>query len=489
MLELGEFYTRTTSALKWSGFSHLIQQVLQLIILVFLARLLEPKDFGLIGIVAIFTNFGFLISDLGFGSALIQKKDLKQQHLDVVFSFNILVGFVLTVLFIGLAPLVAAFYNEPCLRLITSIIAVNFIIASLSNTNYALLRKEMNFRNIAIIEMVSLAGAGIVAVYMAFKGWGVWCLVLQSVVVQSLRTITTWVFSEFRPHLKVSMDAIKDLFDYGLNLTGFNIFNYWVRNADNFLIGKIIGPSALGIYNKAYLSMTLPVLQITDVISHVMFPALSLIQGDVTVVKIMYLKVVRSIALITCPMAIGLIVIARPFVLVVLGDKWVDVIPVLQILCIIGPIQGVSSSVGLVFTSLGRTDLMLKWGIISGTAYLIAFLIGINWGILGVAIAYVSTGYVVLLYPAWTIPGRLINITFSEMARNTLGALLCSLIMAIGVWTLSNLLPHPLPIVASLTIQIIFGAVLYAALIHVFQLKAYQEIRAFIGYSLRTVTS
>ncbi|OPY00281.1 MAG: Teichuronic acid biosynthesis protein TuaB [Syntrophorhabdus sp. PtaB.Bin006] len=487
--EQGNLSLRTTNALKWSLISHLVEQLLQLIILVFLARLLDPKDFGLVGIITIFTNFAFLLSDLGFGAALIQRKDIGEHHLDAVFSLNIMIGLLLTVLFVCISPLIAAFYDEPSLKFITSITALGFVIASLSNANIALLRREMNFKRIAIIQIASLAGSGIASILLAFWGCGVWCLVFQSLIFQSIRTGVTWISSHPKPHFKINGDARKDLFGYGLNLTGFNVFNYWVRNADNFLVGKIIGPHALGIYSKAYTSMTLPILQITDVVSRVMFPALSSIQTDVSKVKMMYLKVIRCIALVTCPIALGLLAIARPFVLVVLGDKWVEVIPVLQILCIIGVIQGVSSSMGLLFTSLGRTDLMLRWGIFSGITYIVAFLIGIKWGILGVSIAYVVNGYLVLWYPAWTIPGKLVNLSFLDMLKNTLGAIVCSIIMALGVWLLATALPPFLPLAFSLAMQIIFGGVLYITLIHVLQLKGYQEMRAFLGYSLAEILS
>jgi PST family polysaccharide transporter len=485
----GNLSLRTTNALKWSLISHFVEQLLQLIIFVFLARLLDPKDFGLVGIIAIFTNFAFLVSDLGFSAALIQRKDIGKHHLDAVFFLNIVIGLLLTALFICVSPLIAALYDEPSLKLLTSITALSFVIASLSNANIALLRRQMNFKHIAIIQTASLGGSGIASILLAFLGYGVWCLVFQSLVFQSIRTLVTWIFSDHKPHFKINEDARKDLFSYGLNLTGFNIFNYWVRNADNFLIGKMIGPYALGIYSKAYTSMTLPILQITDVVSRVMFPAFSSIQTDVNKVKMMYLKVIRCIALITCPMALGLLVIARPLVLVVLGDKWVEVIPILQILCIIGAIQGVSSSMGLLFTSLGRTDLMLRWGIFSGVTYIIAFLIGINWGILGVAIAYVVNGYLVLWYPAWTIPGRLVNLTFLDMLKNISGAIICSIIMAVSVWFFAGGLSPFLPLVFSLAMQIIFGGVLYITLIHVFHLRGYHEIRAFLGHSLAGILS
>jgi PST family polysaccharide transporter len=279
------------------------------------------------------------------------------------------------------------------------------------------------------------------------------------------------------------MNAARELSHFGLNLMGFNIFNYWARNADNFLIAKILGAPSLGIYSRAYTLMMIPITQLTGFVSQVMFPALSSIQNDRERIRRVYLRVTRLIAVVTCPIVMLLFVVAESFVHVIYGEKWGDAVPIFRILCITGILQGVGSTVGWIYTALGRTNLMLKWGIFSGTVYILSFCVGIRWGLLGIATAYVVSGYMILWYPSWEIPGRLINLSFVDMFKNVAGSLFCSLLMSFGIWLFSTMLPHALPEWLRLLIQILSGISIYIALINMFNLKAYQEIK-----SLRTST-
>jgi O-antigen/teichoic acid export membrane protein len=467
-------------ALKWSGVSKACRQILQFLVSLIMIRLLTPTDFGLVGIVAVFFNFAFLLSELGFGSAIIQRKQLTDSHLNSAFWLNVLVGLFFMFLFLAISPAIAALYNAPVLKPLVSLISINFLVCSLGVVNCALLRRSMRFREIALMDIVSSVSSGTVSIYLALRGWGVWSLAAQNITFQCLQTLLSWRFYQWRPKLLFNRESLRDLIGFGLNLTGFNFFNYWVRNADNFLIGKIVGPHALGIYSKAYTTMTTPVLQVTDLIANVMFPALSSIQHDKERVKDMYLRIIRSIAFVTFPLMIGLLVTADQFVRLVFGPHWLEVIPVLRILCVIGIIQGVSSSTGLIFTALGRTDLMFKWGVFSGSVYIASFIVGIRWGITGVALSYVFSGYMLLWYPAWTIPGRLINLGFMEMLRNVAGPFLCSCIMAVCILTL----PHVLhgfcssPIV--LLLQTAWGLMIYTLLGRYLHLRAYREILDFL---------
>jgi O-antigen/teichoic acid export membrane protein len=478
------FYWNIIPILKWSGAGQIIRQLFQFVLFIILARLLDPEDFGLIAIITLFSNFVQLVSDMGFGSALIQKTKVEQEHLDSVFWMNVLIGVFATILFIVAAPMLSFLYNKPILKNLTSLVALNFTIASFSVVQRSLLYKAMNFKLIALIDMSSIFISGIVSIIAALSGYGVWSLVVQLLTFQSIQTIGLWCFSSWRPQKRFSLNSLRELSGYGLHLTGFNIFNYWVRNGDNFLIGKLLSAHALGIYSRAYSMMTLPVLQMTDFISQVMFPALSSIQNDIEEFKRVYLKAVRAIALVTCPMMAGLVVAAKPFILVLFGEKWHEVIPVFQILCIVGLIQGVGSTVGWIYTSLGRTDTMFKWGIFSGIIYISSFVIGIHWGILGVAIAYALSGYFILWYPSWAIPGRFINLGFFEMLSNIAGPLMCSLAMALCTLPFSLYSVGPSSQLAQLFLISITGSIAYFLCIHFFQLTAYREIRALIQQNI-----
>ena len=467
---------RTLSGLGWSGAAQVARQVFQFFIGVILARLLSPQEFGLIGMIIVFTIFANLFSDLGMGAALIQKIDIEQRHLSSVFWVNIAAGIILTGIVVAAAPLIATFYNEPALRVLTVVIALNFSIGSLNVVQNALLRKNMDFQRLARIEIAASFLAGGLAVSMALLGLGAWSLVAQSLMFTAVSVLMMWQMSAWRPTLSLDIKAIKELLGFSSNLLGFNLFNYWVRNFDNILIGKFIGSSALGIYARAYSLMLLPVSQISGVVSRVMFPALSTIQDDTERVKQIYLRSTRTIALVTFPMMIGLLVVAKPFILSVYGDKWREVIPILQIFCLTGMGQSVGTTVGWIYTSQGRTDIMLKWGIFSGIVYIISFIIGLRWGVIGVAAAYVLSGYILLWYPSWAISGRLINLRFSEMIKNLSGSFYCAVAMGVLVWTLGLFLPVSWPQWVYLGIQVPIGIILYIAIMHIFKIRIYIEI-------------
>ena len=466
---------RTLSGLGWSGAAQVARQVLQFFIGVILARLLSPREFGLIGMIIIFTGFANLFSDLGLGAALIQKLDIEQRHLSSVFWVNIAVGIILTGIVVVAAPLISTFYDEPALRVLTMVIALNFFIGSFNVVQNALLRKNMDFQRLARIEIAAGFLAGVLAISMALLGLGVWSLVAQSLMFTAVSVVMMWQISAWRPALSLDTGALKELMGFSSNLLGFNLFNYWIRNFDNILIGKFIGSSALGIYARAYSLMLLPVSQISSVVSRVMFPALSTIQDDTERVKQIYLRSTRTIAFVTFPMMIGLLVVAKPFILSVYGDKWQEVIPILQIFCLTGMGQSVGTTVGWIYTSQGRTDIMLKWGIFSGIVYIISFVIGLRWGVIGVAVAYVLSGYILLWYPAWTIPGRLINLRFSEMIKNLSGPFYCAVAMGVFVWILGLFLPVSWSQWVYLAILVPLGIMLYIAMMHLFKVRVYIE--------------
>jgi len=471
---------RTLKSLKWSGIGQVVKQLMYFMIYIVLARLLTPQDFGIIGMVMVFTGFVQIFSELGLGAALVQKLDLDERHLSSVFWVNLGTGVLLTGVIATSAPLIAAFYGNPVLRPITMVIALNFFIGSFKVVQNALLQKKMDFQKLACVEIIGAFIAGFVAISMALMGFGVWSLVVQSLLFTLVSVVMIWIFSSWRPVFCWDAKAVKELVGFSSNLLGFNVLNYWVRNFDNLLVGKFIGPWALGIYTRAYGLMLLPVSQISAVISRVMFPALSSIQEEVERVKKVYLRSTRIIALFSFPLMVGLFVLAEPFIIAVLGEKWRQVVPVLQILCISGLGQSVGSTVGWIYNSQGRTDLQFKWGMFSAAVRIIAFTIGLHWGIIGVASAYVISGYVILWYPAWTIPGKLINLSFFEMLKNLSSVFYCAVAMGIAIWGSGLIFSGDSPYWMRLAVQVPFGVIVYFILVHVFRLKAYIDIRQVI---------
>lgn len=468
------------SGLGWTGLVQSWRLILQFGISILLARLLVPSDFGLIGMVMVFASFVSIFNDLGLGAAIIQQRKIDDIQISTVFWLTLAIGVVLTTTMALSAPLLARFFHQPLLRILTPVLALNILFASWSIIPATLLQRSMLFRKIAIIEITGITIAGLVAFIMALSGFGVWCLVLQTLLGTLIPAVLFWLAArtEWR---SFNLFSIRMLFKFGSNLMGFQIINYWIRNMDNLLIGRFIGSEGLGLYSRAYNLMLFPVSQMSGIVARVMFPALSSIQDDRQQVRNIYLKSTRAIALIIFPLMVGLLVTATPFITTLFGPKWNGVIPVLRVFCVMGLGQSISTTVGWIYTSQGRVDLMFKWSLFSGAVSIGSIFIGLQWGIIGVAVAYTISGYLILWYPGWEIPGRLIGIHFTDMMKNLAGPFFAASSMGGAMWLLGLVLPLQLDGWPRLLILTVSGCILYYAAIRFFCLEAYREMLSLIN--------
>lgn len=428
-----ELALKTTRGIAWTVGSRLLQQGLQFAVIAVLARLLTPSDFGLVGLIAVFTGFATLLTDFGLSAALIQRPDVNHDHLSSAFWLNLVSGGCLSLLFAAGAPLIALFYGEPSLVWLTMVSGLVFLLNSTAAVQSSLLDRRMDFRRIALIENLATIVAAAAAIGAAAAGAGVWSLIVLTLAAAAARSAILWGTGQWRPQLRISRPALRDLWGFSVNLAAFNTTNYWARNADNLLIGKVLGPGPLGIYTRAYSTMLLPMSQVGSVAMRVMFPALSRIQDDKERVRRIYLRSVGLIALVTFPIAVGLFVAARPFVLTFYGSRWSAAVPILRLLCIVGLIQSIATTVGLLYQSQGRTDWMFRWSLLSTGMVIGAFAIGVQWGLTGVAISYV-TSTMLLSYFSYAIPGRLIGMQFREVPLAIWRPLLASALMGLVVW-------------------------------------------------------
>ncbi len=264
---------------------------------------------------------------------------------------------------------------------------------------------------------------------------------------------------------------------FGLNLTGFSFINFFSRNLDNFLIGKFLGSVPLGFYNLAYRILLFPLTKISSVIGRVMFPSLSAIQDDKSKVRHAYLAATRYIAVITFPLMIGLLVVAPQFIRVIFGTQWERTILLVQILSLVGLTQSIVTTVGWIYQSQGRTDILFRWGIFSTLIVIIAFIIGLRWNIEGIAIAYAIVG-LLLLYPNFAIPFRLINLKFNYFIKNFSSIFLAvfgmGLVVSGAKFFLSSILLTNDVITLCLTVVIGIGS--YTGLLFFLEKELYREI-------------
>jgi PST family polysaccharide transporter len=471
---------RTLSGLGWNGATRILGAVLQFGITAVLARLLNPRDFGLIGMVLVFTGFASSLSEMGLGASLVQQRAVSDRHLNTVFWVNVAAGTLLTILFGLTAPLIARFYQEPVLRLLTATVALNLILSSLNVVQDALLVRSLNFRTKFWIGSISILISGIVGIATAFSGAGVWSLVGQSMTSTAIQVAVMWRLSYWRPKFSFDLSVFKELMHFGGNLMGANIVHYWGRNIDKLVLGRLLGSSALGIYTLADKLMRLPVSNVTDVTSAVMFPALSAMQDDVGSVKRNYLRATRMIALLTFPMMIGLIVLAEPTILAVYGEKWQEAVGIVQVLCFSGMAQSIYFTGGWIFLSQGRTDIVFRWGIYTTLVRVVGVFVGAQWGLMGVAWTYVLGTYVFICYPTWSCAGRLVGLGFKVLIKNVAGPFYCAASMGLLLWILDRWIFGSQVNVIRLVIQVPLGVLVYGFLIRQFRLEAFGDVQKII---------
>lgn len=467
------FKSKTVNGILWSSTSQVSSQILSFITSIVLARLLMPEDFGVIGMITVFTGFANIFIDVGFGSALIQKKDITQQDLSTVFWFNVISGSLLTILFILAAPFISAFYNIDALRSLTILLSFNFFISSLGNVQRVLLAKKLDFKLPFKIRIISQLISDMVGIILALNGYGVWSIALKVILQGTLTTSVYWITSNWRPSLVFSKESVKKLMSFSLNLLGNDSLNYWVRNIDNLLIGKFLGNFSLGLYSKAYGILTLPIRNISSVISRVLFPSLSYIQDDINKVRSVYLKVVSSIAFFTFPMMIGLFIIADKFVLYIFGEQWVGMIPVFKIFCILSLPQSFGNVISNLYMSQGATGLMFKVGTFLRIFLISAIVLGLQWGIEGIALSYTCASFISNFINHY-FAGKLVNLKYTEILNQLKPVFLCSVSMAIIVAITGILLEDKFSDGFLLLFQIIIGIISYLLIVHIYNLKTYK---------------
>jgi len=468
---------KTIGGVKWSGLSQFIRIGTQTITSVILARLLLPEDFGLLGMALVFMGLVAIFNDMGIGSAIVQKQDINQKNLSSIFWFDLLIGVLAMLIIILAAPWIARFYGQNSLISIISVMSISFLFTSLSMVQNSLLLKELKFKKLALLELTSTISASLLGISLAYLGYGVWSLVWQNISMTLIYASMAWITEHWIPEIHFSWKDIKPIIGFSSNLSGFNLLNYFSRNADYLLIGKFLGATALGYYTLAYTMMLFPLSNISSVLSKVMFPALSQIQHDNSKFRLFYLKSTKYIAFVSFPMMLGLFAIAEEFVLIVYGTKWVPVIFLIKVLSIIGLMQSIGSTVGSIYLAKGRTNWMFRWGIFSSIIVVSAIFIGLQWGINGVAVCY-ALATLVIVYPSFAIPFRLIDLKFIDFLSNLKEETVTSLIMFVIVMIVVTIMRnYQYPNKIILIDGIIIGILCYLVAVTALNNSTYKELK------------
>jgi O-antigen/teichoic acid export membrane protein len=451
------------SGIKWTSVSTFGRRILALLANIVLARLLAPADFGLVAMAAVVLGFIDIFKDLGTGAALIQRKQVSEELLSSIFWFNVGFGLFATTAAILCAPLIAVFYKEPRVTPILIGMSVSFLLSALTIVHNCLLQRQLAFVTLAKVEVASAVVSYVVGIGAALLGYGVWSLVYQVVTNSAVFLVLIWFASDWRPRLVFLRSEIKSVMSYSLNLAAFNVFYYFSQNVDNFLIGRYLGSEALGYYDLAYRLMTFPMQAISAVFGKVMLPYYARAQDDLARFRQGFMRSATAIAFVTFPMMLGLLAVREHFVLALFGPKWVPVITLLALFAPLAALRSITTTTGSIFLAMGRTDLQLRWGVFSNLFVISGLVIGLQWGMIGVATGF-TIATLLLLYHSFAIPFRLIDMRVAELAGGLKTTALCSMLMFAAIEACDLAIPAALPPGLLLAIEIAIGAVAYIVL-------------------------
>lgn len=408
----GDLGRQVKRGLSWKTASQVVRQISRLVVIAVIARELSVGQYGLAGMVLVFSSLVIIFADLALGAALVQRRELSDADLSTVFWTSALTGLAFTLACLALAAPIAGFFGEPAVAPLLRVFSVTFVITALATVQSAMLARELRFRALELRSMAATLTSAVVGIGLALSGAGAWAIIGQQVAIAVVSTALVWVAVRWRPSFAFSWARLRDLGAFGLRVLGTRLLFYVERNVDNVLVGAVLGPAALGLYALSYNVMLVPLEQIGGPIADVLFPAFARVQEDLGRLRRAWLRAVRLMAAVVAPAMFLLIAVAPDIVPLIFGAHWAKAVPVIQVLAWVGLHQSLQRFNSSVLEALNCTKPLLRYALVTCAAALASFAIGLHWGVIGVAVAYaiastlVAPMYLVVTARAAQMPVR-----------------------------------------------------------------------------------
>ncbi len=431
--------SKATIAMLWSAVEKFSVQGGQFIIGVLLARILMPEDFGLIGMLSILIVLSQSIVDSGMGAGLIQKKKCTGEDFSTVFIFNLAISLGLYLVLYIFAPSIAGFYEKSELISLTRVLSLNVIINSFSIIQRSKLTIDIDFKTIAKVNVVSVIGGGIIAIYFAYNGFGVWSLVIQNITRSALSVIMFWLFGKWMPILSFSVKSFKELFGFGSKILISNLYARSFQEVYNIIIGKFYSAAELGFYTNGKKFADISAGTVTAVLQQVTFPVMASLQDDKKRLVSAYRRIIKMTAFFIFPAMTLLALLADPFIRILLTDKWVPTIVLFQWMCfarIVTPISVVNMNI---LNAIGRSDLFLKVDLSKLPLIVLALLITIPMGVKAIVIGHVVTSAISFFINAY-IPGKLFGYGALQQLKDMVNIIIATIAMSLTVIILTSII-------------------------------------------------
>lgn len=464
---------QTINGIIWSGIERFSVQGIQFLIMIIMARLLTPKDYGLVGMLTVFIAIAQTFIDSGFSQALIRKQNRTETDNSTVFYFNIGVGISIYILFYFLAPFVSKFYDVPELTAIMRVISLGVIFNSLAVVQRALLTIKIDFKTQAKASLIAAILSGITGITMAYKGLGVWAIVVQQLVNLGLNTSLLWAFAKWHPKAEFSKESFCELFAFGSKLLASGLLNTLYNNIYLIIIGKLFTASKLGYYTRAQQFSDFPSSNLTGILQRVTYPILCKIQDDKDKLAQAYRKFLRVSAFLIFPLMVGLSAVAEPFILLLLKEKWHFAATILQIICFAAmwyPVHAINLNLLQVE---GRSDLFLKLEIIKKILGIIILCLSIPLGLIAMCYGQIASSLISLTINTY-YTGKLIKVGFIRQMKD----LTPTLILVLSMWLIIffGILPLCENNAIKLTAGIITGIIYYIGVAWIFKFPELKEL-------------
>lgn len=406
--------------------AQLIKLCLQLLSMAIMARILAPSDFGLVAMVAIFTGLAVQLMDGGLSMATIQREEITHDQVSNLFWINAALGLALYVLAICLAPVIAWVYKEPRLVSIMAIMSLMFVIGGLSVQHNAILRRRMQFRVIAVVDVVSIFLGLVVGVFAAMQGMGYWSLVLMPIVNFTSQTLLRWCYVGWMPGWMKRGTGVRPLVGFGAELTGANIVGYITTNVTPFVVGLVGGAKYIGLYDRANTIALIPSKKLLLPVMNVMQSALTRVSDSQERLRIAAVSLLSKIALLTMFVTITMFVTADWLVDIILGDGWEESVVIFRILSLGTIVTPITTFVAIVLVSKGEARALMHWKLITLFILLISVAVGSYWGVVGVVVAHGISGIFIRVPLFLAYSTRFQPVKISDYAWALLPPLLCA---------------------------------------------------------------
>lgn len=471
---------RTITGIFWSFLQKVGSRGISFAVMILLARLLTPSDFGLIGMLMIFIQISQAIVDGGFNLALIQKKDTDEQDYSSVFYINLAASFILYFILFLSAPFIAEFYSQPLLIDLVRVLSLVFVINAFSFVQEARLTKEIEFKKLMMVNIPSTIIGGIVALIMAFLNFGVWSIVGLQLSTRLAFAIQIWLYSKWKPKASFERSRVKVLFSFGGKLFIAKIIGTLYNNIFLVVLGKFYPVSSVGYYQNANNLASIPAGTLSTVISGVTFPAFSKIQDDNLKLAQGYKRAIQQVFFWITPLYVLAGVLAEPLFRFIFTEKWLPAVPYFQFLCVVGVIGPLSTYNLNIVNVKGRSDIFLKLQLTRRILTSIAIVFAVIYGNI-ITLLIVQTSSSVFSYILFSsIAGRFINYGFGKQIKDLAGILILSISIGLLVYFIDYWLISSLDLVRVI-IGFSIGLFIYMLTVHILKFESYLELKNIVA--------